>query len=223
VIKRKSDEAYAALRRRIMCAELPPGAPLDERELMEALGVGRTPLREAVLRLEHERLVRSLGRRGYIVAETSPLDLFRAFELRREIECFGAACAAERRTDADLEAFDAFLARAEADMERMAGNMPWNLEADEEFHRLVAEASDNRFVSETLAYLYGLSVRSLYTSRVPATLVRDEIAIYREVRDAIARRDRAAAADAMGRHLTVSPIGTVFATGATPSARREVG
>jgi DNA-binding GntR family transcriptional regulator len=220
VIKRKSDEAYAALRRRIMCAELPPGAPLDERELMEALGIGRTPLREAVLRLENERLVRSLGRRGYIVAETSPLDLFRAFELRREIECFGASCAAERRTEADLVAFDAFLARAETGMMGMAGNMAWNLEADEEFHRLVAEASDNRFVSESLAYLYGLSVRSLYTSRVPATLVRDEIGIYREVYSAIARRDRVAAADAMGRHLTVSPIGTVFVTDGAPKAQR---
>jgi DNA-binding GntR family transcriptional regulator len=220
VIKRKSDEAYAALRSQIMCAQLPPGAPLDERALMEALGVGRTPLREAVLRLEHERLVRSLGRRGYIVAETSPLDLFRAFELRREIECFAASCAAERRTEADLEAFKVFLARAEEGMERMAANMPWNLGVDEQFHSLVAEASDNRFVSETLAYLYGLSVRSLYTSRVPATLVREEMAIYREVLEAIARRDRAAAADAMGRHLTVSPIANVVATGGTVRARR---
>lgn len=198
-----------------MCAELPPGTPLDERELMEALGVGRTPLREAVLRLEHERLVRSLGRRGYIVAETSPLDLFRAFELRREIECFGAGCAAERRTEKDLRALDAFLERVVSDMDVMAGNMAWNLEADEEFHRVVAEASDNRFVSESLAYLYGLSVRSLYTSRVPATLVRDEVGVYREVHSAIARRDSVAAADAMGRHLTVSPIGTVFPNAAS--------
>ncbi len=204
--RRKSDEAYAALRGRILRAELRPGTALDERALIGELGIGRTPLREAILRLSQEGLLMALGRRGYVVAETSPSDLFRAFELRREIECFAAARAAERRTPADLAAFDAFLAEAEEGMEREAGNIDWNLGIDEAFHRLVAAASDNRFAAQTLAFLYGLSVRSLYVARVPPTLVRDEIGHYRAVIAAIARRDTAAAAEAMAAHLTVSPM-----------------
>ncbi len=88
--KRKSDEAYTELRRQIIVAELPPNSLIDEKALVEELGVGRTPLREAVLRLEQQGLVVSLGRRGYVVAGASKADLMRGYELRRELECFTA-------------------------------------------------------------------------------------------------------------------------------------
>lgn len=212
-VTRKSDEAYAQLRRRIMAAEIRPGAPIEERSLQADLGVGRTPLREAVLRLEQEGLVRSMGRGGYFVTETSPSDLVRAFELRREIECFSAASAAERRSADDLAAFDDFLSRMTADMEARADDTAWNLAADEEFHQLVVAASDNRFSAQYLAYLYGLSVRSLYLSRVPVTLVLDEIGHYRAVLGAIARRESAAARAAMASHLTISPMQALMSEG----------
>lgn len=210
-IKRKSDEAYAVLRRRIMSADLRPGAAIDERALMSELGVGRTPLREAVLRLEHEGLLASPARRGYIVAETSPLDLFRAFELRREIECFAAGRAAERRRQQDVAALDHLLAEMESRMEEAASDIAWNLEADEAFHRLVVAASDNRFAEQTASFLFGLSVRSLYLARVNVTLVRDEIGAYRAVVEAIREGNSEAASAAMGVHLTVSPVQALLA------------
>lgn len=204
--KRKSDESYAILRQRIMSAELAPGAAIEDRELMEELGIGRTPLREAILRLEQEGLVVSRGRRGYFVAETSPMDLFRAFEIRREIECFAAARAAERRSEADLRAFDALLARLEAELPERRADIPWNLEADEEFHRLVAAASDNRFAAQYQAFLFGLSVRSLYLSRVPVTLVEEELDGYRALFEAIRAQDAVLAEALMRKHLTISPL-----------------
>jgi DNA-binding GntR family transcriptional regulator len=204
--QRKSDEAYAELRSRIMMAILPPTAVLDEKRLTEDLNIGRTPLREAVLRLEQEGLVVSMGRRGYVVASATPADLMRAYELRRELECFTAGLAAERRNLADLEKFDAFLARMEAEMEAHRDDVLWQLAADEEFHRIIAEASDNRFAQQYLSFLFGLSVRSLYVSRVPVTLVQEEIDNYRSVLTAIRMRDVAAASAAMGRHLTINPM-----------------
>jgi GntR family transcriptional regulator, rspAB operon transcriptional repressor len=204
--KRKSDEAYAELRRRIMVAELRPGTLLEDKALTADLGIGRTPLREAVLRLEHEGLVVSMGRGGYVVAETTPSDMMRAFELRRELECFTAGLAAGRRNADDLAAFDAFLARMDAEMLVMSEDLAWEMAADEEFHRIVAAASDNRFSQKNLAFLYGLSVRSLYLSRVPVTLVRDEIDNYRAVLNAIRSRDVAAARAAMAEHLTINPM-----------------
>ncbi len=204
--KRKSDEAYAELRRRIMVAELPPNSLIDERSLVEDLGVGRTPLREAVLRLEQEGLVVSMGRRGYVVAGATPADLMRGYELRRELECFTAGLAAERRAAEDLDRFDAFLARIEAEIDAQDQNVTWHLAADEEFHSIIAQASDNRFAQRILASLYGLSVRSLYVSQVPITLVRDEIDTYRTVLNAIRMRDAAAARAAMAQHLTVGPV-----------------
>jgi GntR family transcriptional regulator, rspAB operon transcriptional repressor len=203
---RKSDDAYTELRRQIMVAELPPNSLIDEKALVEELGVGRTPLREAVLRLEQQGLVTSMGRRGYVVAGASQADLMRCYELRRELECFTASLAAERRTAEDLEQFDQFLARIEAEIAEHEQEVIWHLAVDEEFHGLVAQASDNRFAQSFLASLYGLSVRSLYVSQVPITFVKDEIDTYHTVLNAIRMRDAAAARAAMAQHLTFGPI-----------------
>lgn len=222
MIKRKSDEAHDILRQRIMCADLPPGALVDERALMDELGIGRTPLRESIVRLAQEGLVVSQGRRGYFVAETSPLDLFRAFEIRREIECFAAARAAERRTQADIDGFDAFLARLDAELPAHRDDVPWNLEADEEFHRLIMAASDNRFAEQYQAFLFGLSVRSLYLSRVPVTLVDEEIGNYHAIFDAIGLRDVAQAEALMRKHLTINPLQGLMGETTAASLRRSV-
>lgn len=222
MIKRKSDEAHAILRQRIMCADLAPGAILDDRELMEQLGIGRTPLRESIVRLEQEGLVVSRGRRGYFVAETSPLDLFRAFEIRREIECFAARCAAERRNEKDIEAFEDFFARIEAELADHLHDVPWNLMVDEEFHCLVATASDNRFAVQYQSFLFGLSVRTLYLSRVPVTLVHEEIDGYRAMFDAIQSGDAAEAESLMRNHLTISPLQGMMNQTSVASLRETV-
>ncbi len=219
VVRRKSDEAYGELRSRIMMAVLPPNALLDEKSLTEDLGIGRTPLREAVLRLEQEGLVVSMGRRGYVVASATPADLMRAYELRRELECFTAGLAAERRTPEDLARFDTFLARLVAEMDSHVDDVIWQLAADEEFHRIIAEASGNRFAQQYLSFLFGLSVRSLYVARIPVTLVQEEIDNYRSVLTAIRMRDVGAARDAMGLHLTISPM-QVMADSLSGSRRR---
>lgn len=211
--KRKSDEAYSELRRRIMLAELPPNSFLDEKMLQQALDCGRTPLREAILRLAQEGLVMSMGRRGYAVAGATPEDLQRGYELRRELECFTAGIAAERRTADDLDRLDAFLAKVEAEMDEQAGNVAWELAIDEQFHSMVARASGNQFAQRYLDSLYGLSVRSLYVSQVPITFVREEFGTYRLLVDAIRMRDSTAARNAMAAHLTVSPIKAIAQKG----------
>ena len=217
--KRKSDEAYGELRRRIMLAELPPNSLLDEKVLQMSLGCGRTPLREAILRLAQEGLVMSMGRRGYAVAGATPEDLQRGYELRRELECFIAGLAAERRTRDDLERMDAFLANVQVEMESNAGNVTWELAIDEQFHSLIARASGNQFAERYLYSLYGLSVRSLYVSQVPITFVREEFSTYRLVIESIRMRDSTAARDGMSAHLTVSPIKAIAQKGLRDKAK----
>ncbi|WP_143448702.1 GntR family transcriptional regulator [Kineosporia sp. A_224] len=70
-----TDAAWAALRRRIIDGRLPPGARLTERALSAELGLGITPVREALARLDHERLVLTLPRTGYVVTDTTPQDV----------------------------------------------------------------------------------------------------------------------------------------------------
>src|SRR3712207_2877641 len=89
-----ADRTYLALRDRIVTLKLPPGAVLREQDLMQELHIGRTPLREAVKRLELEDLVAVRPRRGTYVTEIHISDIVRITELRTELEGYAAELAA---------------------------------------------------------------------------------------------------------------------------------
>ena len=96
-----SDQAYYRLREMIVTLELAPGAAINERDLMERTGLGRTPIREALRTLANERLVEIFPRRGVLVAGVNAGDLAGLSEVRRLLEPPAARAAAERRTPAD--------------------------------------------------------------------------------------------------------------------------
>ncbi|MDX1380572.1 MAG: GntR family transcriptional regulator, partial [Xanthomonadales bacterium] len=83
---RLSEQAYAALEQRLVTLDLPPGMLVTERDLVELTGIGRTPVREAVLRLADEGLLQVLPRKGLQVAPVSRRQLARVLELRRAVE-----------------------------------------------------------------------------------------------------------------------------------------
>src|ERR1700761_2687086 len=93
-----TDKAYRALEEAIVTLRIPPGAVVSEAMLSRRLGVGRTPVREALQRLAREWLVVILPRRGITVAEIDPVRQLRLLEARREIERFLARSAAARST-----------------------------------------------------------------------------------------------------------------------------
>src|SRR4249920_2921182 len=81
-----TDRAYAVLEEMIVTLQLPPTAVISEAALSEQLGIGRTPIREALQRLARERLVIVLPRRGIIVSQIDVRSQLRLLEVRREIE-----------------------------------------------------------------------------------------------------------------------------------------
>ena len=87
----QSDHAYRDIRALIVTLELPPGSVLSEPELQQRLGLGRTPIREALRTLAHERLVDVYPRRGMFVAALDPRDLASLSEVREEMEPFARA------------------------------------------------------------------------------------------------------------------------------------
>ncbi len=97
-----ADRAYYAIRELIVTLELAPGAVVREPELTERLGIGRTPVREALRRLAQERLVEVFPRRGMFVTKVDVRDLARLCEVRLALEPEAARLAAERATQADL-------------------------------------------------------------------------------------------------------------------------
>src|SRR5437763_1098606 len=98
-----ADRAYAEIRERILTLRLAPGAPIDEDRLIRELGVGRTPIREAIKRLALEDLIVVYPRRGTFVSEINITDLAQISELRTLLEGHAAYRAAELASAADIK------------------------------------------------------------------------------------------------------------------------
>jgi DNA-binding GntR family transcriptional regulator len=162
-----ADRAYFGLRDRIVDLRLPPGATLREDELMRDMGIGRTPLREAVKRLALEHLVEVRPRRGTIVTDVHAEDIARFAEVRAELEAHAARLAAQRITPELRE--EALALVAELD-EVPADDAEALMRLDERIHRLAWRASCNAYLEATLEGYWALSLRvwHLVLDRVPA-------------------------------------------------------
>src|SRR5688500_18203301 len=80
-----AERAYRTIRDRLVMLEIRPGAPINEDRLAQSLGVGRTPVREALKRLQYERLITTYSRRGTFATEVNITDLAHISEVRQEL------------------------------------------------------------------------------------------------------------------------------------------
>lgn len=197
---RQSDFAYDELKQLIVTVQLPPDSLISEREMMARLGVGRTPLREALQRLASDHLVRAVPRRGYFVAGVTYRGALHSYELRKCVEGLAARLAAQRASTEHRDRLRALLHEAQEGMATEADR--WHLTMDAKLHDLVAEASGNPYIRQVLGELHDVSVRELYVSKRPVTRVEDEIDKYQSLVEAICTGDSEAAERAMCAHLT---------------------
>jgi DNA-binding GntR family transcriptional regulator len=162
-----AERAYFDLRDMIVRLRLPPGASLREDELMRELGIGRTPLREAVKRLALENLVEVKPRRGTFVTEIAVADIVHITEVRAELEGAAAQMAAVRMDADDRTVAEGLLAEIDALDPSLAGDAL--LRIDERVHRLVWDAVRNPYLLRTLEGYWALSMRLWYLvlDRVP--------------------------------------------------------
>src|SRR5712691_6044354 len=110
----QSEAAYLLIRDRILSLALPPGSLVHEAQLREELSIGRTPIREALQRLAHEKLVRSVPHRGTFITDVNITDLARITEVRVVLEGHAARLAAERAGPHDRDAISDLLERLDA-------------------------------------------------------------------------------------------------------------
>lgn len=152
-----SEKAYYLLRDRLITLDLPPGATIDERVLQDELGMGRTPIREALRRLADARLVRVVPRRGMFASHVDFTDLRAISEVRVHLEGHAARLAAERARDHDLAEAAVLLG------ELRTGEPPADprglIRLDQRVHRLVHRATYNDFLTATLEEYYVHSLR----------------------------------------------------------------
>jgi DNA-binding GntR family transcriptional regulator len=163
-----AEHAYVELRDRIVTLQLPPGTVLREDELMSEMGIGRTPLREAVKRLALENLVEVQPRRGTFVSAIEAADIQNITEVRAELEGYAAELAA-LRLDPETRATAETLLR---DIEALdgTGEQARLMRFDERIHRFTWEAARNPYLIQTLERYFTHSLRIWYLvlDRVPA-------------------------------------------------------
>ncbi|WP_171112842.1 MULTISPECIES: GntR family transcriptional regulator [Streptomyces] len=153
-----AERAYRAIRDRLVMLEIRPGAPINEEHLAQSLGVGRTPVREALKRLQYERLITTYPRRGTFATEVNITDLAHISEVRQELEPLAAAQAARRATAADratLTALRQELERARSGRQDAAELMHLDLQV----HRAVYAAAHNPYLEDTLVRHDNLATR----------------------------------------------------------------
>ena len=195
----KSQQAYTELRRRILMLEVEPGQLLHEVELIEALGCGRTPVREAIQRLSAEKLVVARPRQTAYVAPILAHELAEIVEMRLILDIPAARLAAERGAVPErkrlLSACEAFRKQARAD------DRDGILSGDAAIHGLIASMSRNSFLSDYADRLAGFSQRIWWLSVQNAS--RDEafIGCHDELVRAICAADPDAAARAAEDHV----------------------
>ncbi len=193
------DRAYFAIRELIVTLELAPGSIVSERELQKRLGVGRTPVREALQRLEGERLVEVYPRRGIFVSNVNVLDLGVLSEVRSVLEGFAARLAAERSTAVDREATIALI----ADLEELSATADERLliDLDQRIHRHVYACAHNSFLEATLDGYYVLTLRIWFLALQRVSRLGDAVKEHLELLGAIRDGDPARAEEAMRRHV----------------------
>jgi len=152
-----SDVAYSQIEEMITTLQLAPGQAISEAYLSSKLGIGRTPVREALQRLARERLVVIHPRRGVVVSEINIKNQLKLLELRRELERLIARVSARRSTADERK----MMREIAENMEKAAANNDEMLfvRLDRRFDLLFVKLARNEFLSDAIQPLQGLSRR----------------------------------------------------------------
>ena len=180
-----ADLAYQEIRRRILDNVWPPGYQALEQAVALALGMSRTPVREAMIRLQNDGLVDVVPRHGMRVLPVSPTDMREIYEILTALECMAAEIVARRApTDEELkpllastQAMDAALKRYDLDA--------WAA-ADERFHAALVELAGNRQLQQTVLNYWDRAHRArMFTLRLrpkPVNSTREHMRMVAQLR-----------------------------------------
>lgn len=196
---RLQDQVYRIIKQAILDLKLEPGQPLSEGELVRQLKVSRTPVRDALLRLEREGLVVIRPFRGTYVADISLEDAAEIFQLRELVESAAAAAAARRIHPSDLAWGKSLLEQMEE--AREAGDDRRFLELAEDFHNLIVNQLRNRRIMAVMDNLYDHQRRIRKKIMASPGIMPEALSDYREILGAVEARDEIRAYEAMRQHL----------------------
>ncbi|WP_432025845.1 GntR family transcriptional regulator [Streptomyces sp. 1222.5] len=160
-----ADQAYRSISDRLVTLRIHPGEPINDERIAAELGFGRTPVREALKRLEHERLIVSYPRRGTFATEVQIADLGHISEVRKQLEPLAASMAAQRAGERDRQHLEGLLAEL-ADASDRGADL---IRLDMTVHRALYAATRNPYLEDTLIRYDNLATRiwCLFLDRLP--------------------------------------------------------
>ncbi len=200
-----SGRAYDAIRRKIVRLDLAPGDVVSEADLQREIGIGRTPIREALQRLAREQFIVVMPRRGMIVSGVDVTELAMLYETRAILEPYAVRLAAERGHGADWDEMEAVLAgdtpRAGSAAAAPGASAAELIEVDRRCHEIVWRAAANRFLVDTLDMLYAQSDRLWHMYLADVADMDEAVDEHRAILGALRRGDADGAARLAEGHV----------------------
>jgi len=190
---------FERLREAILEGTLKPGERMMEVQLAEEMGVSRTPVREAIRKMELEGYVVMIPRKGAYVAGISLKDIADVFEVRASLEALAAGLAAERITDGELERLERLLVAVTDDAERN-DLADWVIK-DTEFHDIIYQASRNQRLVQIVNNLMEHIHRFRSTSLALPGRMKIAVEEHKKLVEAISERDVARARALAQEHV----------------------
>lgn len=191
---------FETLRDAIITGQLKPGERLMEVQLAEELGVSRTPVREAIRKLELEGLVVMVPRKGAYVADISTKDVAEVFEIRAALESLAAGLAAERITQEELEELHRILeteSTENLDLETL-------IEVDTAFHEVIYKASRNERLVQIISNLREQIQRFRSITLAKPGRMKDVLKEHKQIVEAISQGDVALARQLAQQHIEIA-------------------
>ncbi len=192
-----SESAYQQLRAMIVRLDYAPGDVLREDEIRARIGIGRTPVREALQRLAREHFVTVIPRRGMFVSGIDVSELSMLFETRTVLEPYAARLAATRGTAAHWGEMEAELTATDSTSDANA-----LMDIDRRCHEILWEAADNRFLLDTLDMLYAQSDRLWHLHLADITYMGEAIDEHHRILAFLRAGDGENAATLLEQHVS---------------------
>lgn len=190
---------FETIREAIINGHLQPGERMMEIQLAEEMGVSRTPVREAIRKLELEGFVVMIPRKGAYVAGISLKDIADVFEIRIALEGLAAALAAERMTESELEQMERVLVKKAKTIE--TNDLEGLVEADTEFHEILYRSSRNERLGQIINHLREQIQRFRATSLSDPKRMRESLEEHKKIVEALSERNIALAQAAAQEHI----------------------
>ncbi|MBQ5316280.1 MAG: GntR family transcriptional regulator [Oscillospiraceae bacterium] len=191
---------FNAIENAILDGEYNDGDSLNELKLSKELGVSRTPVREALMQLELEGLVRNIPNKGAVVVGVTEQDTHDIYEIRIRIEGLASKLCAEKITDEELRALEQIVELQEFYLMKNDTDQIWRLDSD--FHKIIYDASRSRPLRSTLSNFHNYIKKARDMSMHTEGRAEKSVAEHKAILDAIKAHDGALAERLTAEHIT---------------------